>query len=343
MGGSDRQSARTSSGRSTNLALLVLLPVAAITGLVANTIGAGWGLHPSVFHGIVALAILLLSPWKQAIVRSGLGRRGSAAWVSLALLLLVSAALTTGIMHTVGYTGHVGPFTLMQTHIGVALAALVFGFFHYLSHPVRFRRRVDLDRRAFLRAGSLMAGAGLLWLGLEGALDALGVPGGRRRFTGSHETASHDVTHLPVTSWLNDRVPRIEARDWVLDVDGSDYTLSDIASMPQERFDAVLDCTSGWYSKQTWAGVRLDTIVDPGSHRSLVVRSGTGYSRRFPTRDLGQLWLVTHVGGQRLSPGHGFPARLVAPGRRGFWWVKWVVRIETSDLPWWLQLPFPAT
>jgi DMSO/TMAO reductase YedYZ molybdopterin-dependent catalytic subunit len=30
---------------------------------------------------------------------------------------------------------------------------------------------------------------------------------------------------------------------------------------------------------------------------------------------------------------HGAPARLVAPGRRGFEWVKWVVRVELHDGP----------
>ena len=44
-----------------------------------------------------------------------------------------------------------------------------------------------------------------------------------------------------------------------------------------------------------------------------------------------------------LSVGHGFPARLVAPGRRGFWWVKWVDRIELQTTPWWWQPPFPVT
>ena len=29
--------------------------------------------------------------------------------------------------------------------------------------------------------------------------------------------------------------------------------------------------------------------------------------------DLGSMWLVTEVGGKPLSPGHGFPARIVAP------------------------------
>ena len=38
--------------------------------------------------------------------------------------------------------------------------------------------------------------------------------------------------------------------------------------------------------------------------------------------------LATHVGDEPLSPGHGAPVRLVAPGRRGFQWVKWIDRIE---------------
>ncbi|MGH2675460.1 MAG: molybdopterin-dependent oxidoreductase, partial [Actinomycetota bacterium] len=44
-----------------------------------------------------------------------------------------------------------------------------------------------------------------------------------------------------------------------------------------------------------------------------------------------------------LDPGHGYPARIVAPGRRGFWWVKWVERVELSPVPWWWQWPFPLT
>ena len=71
--------------------------------------------------------------------------------------------------------------------------------------------------------------------------------------------------------------------------------------------------------------------------------SATGYSRSFPIEDASKLLLATRVAGDALSPGHGYPARIVAPGRRGFWWVKWVTRIEISDRPWWLQLPFPPT
>jgi len=35
--------------------------------------------------------------------------------------------------------------------------------------------------------------------------------------------------------------------------------------------------------------------------------------------------------------------RLVAPDRRGYWWVKWVTAVELSSAPWWWQPPFPTT
>jgi DMSO/TMAO reductase YedYZ molybdopterin-dependent catalytic subunit len=72
------------------------------------------------------------------------------------------------------------------------------------------------------------------------------------------------------------------------------------------------------------------------------VTSLTGYVRRLPSGDAGRLLLATRVGDAPLSAGHGFPARLVAAARRGFWWVKWVDRIALSEVPWWWQAPFPT-
>jgi DMSO/TMAO reductase YedYZ molybdopterin-dependent catalytic subunit len=77
--------------------------------------------------------------------------------------------------------------------------------------------------------------------------------------------------------------------------------------------------------------------------RSLLVHSVTGYWIRLPVSDVGRLLLATQVGGASLSAGHGYPLRLVAPGRRGYWWVKRVDRIELQTTPWWWQPPFPVT
>src|SRR5207245_7057460 len=108
-----------------------------------------------------------------------------------------------------------------------------------------------------------------------------------------------------------------------------------------DRATATLDCTGGFYSTQEWAGARLDRLIGNASGSSIHVTSATGYDRRFPIHNASEMILATRIGGQPLDAGHGYPARLVVPDARGFWWVKWVTAIEVDDLPHWWQSPFP--
>lgn len=328
--------------RRTNLALLVLVPASVITGLLANTIGRDWVVDPAVVHAVSGLAVAATTPWKSVIVSRGARARRPSRWTSYLLLVLVATTLASGLIHAADATTRIGPLTVMQIHVGGGVIALSLLVLHYRSHPVR-PRAGDLSRRNFLRTAGLAGLATAIWAGWEQSLAVAGSSGADRRFTGSHERSSFDPSGMPVTQWFDDRVQRVDSEDWRLDIDGVEYALAEIADAGRESVTAILDCTSGWYSEQEWEGVRLDRLVDPGSARSIEVRSATGYARRFPIRDLDRLWLVTHAGGTPLSAGHGFPARIVAPDRRGFWWVKWVVRIRTSDLPWWIQSPFPLT
>jgi DMSO/TMAO reductase YedYZ molybdopterin-dependent catalytic subunit len=108
-----------------------------------------------------------------------------------------------------------------------------------------------------------------------------------------------------------------------------------------DEIRATLDCTGGWYSVHDWSGIRLDRVLPATPGLSVVVRSVTGYARRLPSGDASRTWLATRLDGVELPADHGGPVRLVAPGRRGFWWVKWVSSIEIEDTPWWWQPPFP--
>jgi len=74
---------------------------------------------------------------------------------------------------------------------------------------------------------------------------------------------------------------------------------------------------------------------------SLLFRSSTGYARRFSLEEADDLLLATHVEDEALSAGHGFPLRLVAPGYRGYAWVKWVGEFKVSRDPVWLEAPLP--
>jgi hypothetical protein len=219
-------------------------------------------------------------------------------------------------------------------HVAFALALTPLAVWHIAARRTR-PRRTDLSRRTLLRAGALGAAAAGLWVVL---------PGGERRFTGSYEVGSFDPPSMPRTIWLNDRVPRVDPASWRLSAAGRAYGVVDLRAVQQATWRVVLDCTSGWYAEQEWTGVPLRALLsDVGDARSIYVRSATGYGVHFPIADLDRLLLATQVGGAPLAPGHGYPARLVAPGRRGFWWVKWVDTIQPSNRPWWVQPPFPLS
>jgi DMSO/TMAO reductase YedYZ molybdopterin-dependent catalytic subunit len=331
--------------RRTNLALLIVLVVTLATGGLAFAAGTGWGRPVVVAHGLAGLAVLALAPWKSVVVRRGLARRsGAGRWASVAFGVLVLAAVAAGLAHASGALARLGPVSAMQVHVGAALVALPLLAWHAAARGGARPRRTDLSRRALLRAGVVAGGAGLLWLAVEGATRLARLPGAGRRFTGSLAVA--DPGRIPVTQWLDDRVQVLDPSAWRLRVTAGgsarDWTYDELAAYG-DRVEAVLDCTGGWYARAAWEGVRLDRLLPPGATGSVVVTSATGYRRRLPVGDAGSLLLATRLAGRPLSAGHGFPARLVAPGRRGFWWVKWVVSVELDPAPWWRQPPFPLT
>jgi len=331
------------AGRRTNVALMTVLCAAFASGALAFGIGTLDGARlVAMAHGTLGLGLLLLVPWKSAIIRRGLARdapaRGRKTGVALGLLLLLS--VSAGVLHAVsGYRGVAG-VSAMAVHVGAAAMALPFLLIH--ARRRQRIRRSDLSRRTLLRAGAFGVGSLAAYATLAAATSLLRLPGRQRRPTGSYEIGSGDPGEMPVTQWFTDTVPVVSTASWQVSLNVHPIPYSDLAA-GRDTVRAVLDCTGGWYAEQEWRGVALSRLLRqvPVGTRSIDVISSTGYRRRLPLSDIDHLLLATHAAGQPLSEGHGGPVRLVAPGRRGFWWVKWVERIEVTAEPWWLQPPFP--
>jgi len=98
-----------------------------------------------------------------------------------------------------------------------------------------------------------------------------------------------------------------------------------------------LDCTGGFYSTQRWQGISIGRLLDSvtlhtdARYGSFI--SVTSYRWSLPLEEARRALLATHLEAEPLSHEHGFPLRLVAPGRRGFEWVKWITRIEVLTEP----------
>lgn len=332
--------------RRTNLALLVLLVAAFVTGWVAFAVeGTPESRIVAVLHGVLGLGIVVLAPWKSVVVRRGLRREGRHGW-AVAFAVLVAVSLVAGVAHATVGPLEVAGVGALDVHVGAALVAVPLAIVHVTRRPQR-PRLADLSRRTALRFLAVGGAAVLGYLVVESVTAAARLPGARRRGTGSYETGSGDPSAMPITQWFTDDVPDIDLDAYELLVSRPGRPLlrlpyADVLVIAGTTLPTVLDCTGGWWAEQTWRGVKLSTVLGPLDGGSVVVRSVTGYSRRFPLEDADTLLLATHVGDAPLSSGHGAPVRLVAPGRRGFWWVKWVESVTVESEPSWWQPPFPV-
>ena len=334
-----------------NSILLTLLLVELVTGFFGLVSGSAGDAIFIAVHRIAGFAIVAVLFWKVAIIVSSLRRRrsGPKQYASLFLLSLLAVTLSLGFAWS-----YAGPFTFawfsgVSWHIYVGAALAPVAAWHAYTYTKRLPLSFWAERRWFLRAAGI-AVAGFAFTQTTEAASAFFRPAGsERRFTGSYDAARRYGKRFPVVSWLNDSPPRIDAAEWRLSVTGAVERELDIGYEELDQrhgITAVIDCTGGWYSEQDWRGVPVaDILAEAGPSpqaASITVTSATGYYRRFSMAEAGEYLLATHVGDGPLSRGHGYPARLVAPDKRGFEWVKWVVSIEVNESPKWLQFPLPV-
>lgn len=331
------------TSRQVNLALELLMATSLATGVLSWAVELAWARPLTFVHAVSGFSMVLIAPLKiRGPVRAGVRRGGPTRWISMLFGLVVIGAIALGATHSIGLWHGVGYWSALWSHLLLGFVSIPLILWHVISRPVR-PGRVDISRRAVVSGAAVTAGAAGLIGVQEVGVRLLRLDGATRAGTGSHERASFDPERMPVVSWFDDTVPSLDLSDWQVHIGGEIADLEALAS-EAKPLRAVLDCTGGWRSTQNWDVVPLaDVVRAQGSGRSIQVTSATGYSRLFSPADAHRVYVCTGYDGRPLSKGHGAPLRLVVPGRRGPWWVKWITDIDVTDRPAWLQSPFPPT
>lgn len=203
---------------------------------------------------------------------------------------------------------------------------------------LRRERRLAAGRRAFL--GGVAATSGLLAVGVAGgsvgALSPVSFLAQRRPGQGPQG--------VPVNKSARGAGVVATATDpaWRLDVNGAvarplSLSLADLRAMPQTEAELPIACVEGWSASARWRGVAVrDLLARAGAAsgaevtvRSLQQRGLYGRSELNSLQAADRHTLVAlELDGEPLHIDHGFPARLIGPGRPGVEQTKWLAALE---------------
>jgi DMSO/TMAO reductase YedYZ molybdopterin-dependent catalytic subunit len=321
--------------RLTNDLLLGLILLQVLGGVLGWALPEPQALPLYDVHRALGVAVLLVLGWKQAIalssLRRRLARRGgwdrSIVWGTAAGLALL-ATVGLGLAWTLNLISFdwLWGYSPLNVHVFLGIGLVPFVALHMWLRRRQNKISTRLrSRRALLRTGGLAVGTLLGWQAIARFAPAVRLP------SGSKPVGSFNANAFPAEIWLFDSVPRLDPDTWRLRVGARAFTLSELVNLhPQATIQAVLDCTSGWWSEQIWTGVKLMDVLRTARLEAsdLAAVSVTGHRIVLPLGELGDAILATRVGGETLSPGHGFPVRLIVPGYRGYHWVKWLASLE---------------
>ncbi len=310
------------------------------------------GIHITV--GIAAIPLLLAKLWtvypellKWPPIKNvwhALERASIALFVSASLI-----ELTIGLINT--YKWYPWPFPFRQTHywlawiivgslalhIAVKLPLIVEHWRKRPEHAGAPRPAGRWSRRGFLAAVGLgsvalvvtTAGQSFAWLA------PFNIFAPRKMGTGPQS--------IPVNRTASEaRVEKLAADPlWALHINFRDqlaaYTLEQLKAMPLSEHNLPIACVEGWSQYANWRGVpirNLIALVGAPADSLLKITSlepDGGY--RIMTMPAAytedeQTLVALQLNGETLDMDHGYPARIIAPGRPGVLQTKWLKSVE---------------
>jgi len=204
----------------------------------------------------------------------------------------------------------------------------------------------DESRRRFLTRIPGLAVGGLA-LVVIGRVVRDAARGGVQRSTRGQPTqpVTSNRDYYVVSKNLID--PQVSSGSWTLHVGGFvnqklDLRYNDLLAFPTQEQYTTMQCISNGVggeliSNALWKGVPLKTVLNRATiqreAKFVMFRCTDGYTECLPLDFALQdhVILAYQMNGEQLPQKHGFPARLLAPGKYGIKHPKWITDIMLMD------------
>jgi DMSO/TMAO reductase YedYZ molybdopterin-dependent catalytic subunit len=166
------------------------------------------------------------------------------------------------------------------------------------------------------------------------------------------QEAGYDPARLPPGQYLTEKWPVLHAGsipDYPADLAGWDFRLfgevetpvtlswAELSELPTVTVTQDIHCVTRWsrfdatFSGIPWSALRDLARPRPSAHFA-VAHAEQGFTANVPATalELDGALLATHADGEPLTPEHGWPLRLVVPGRYFWKSAKWLRGIELT-------------
>jgi DMSO/TMAO reductase YedYZ molybdopterin-dependent catalytic subunit len=165
------------------------------------------------------------------------------------------------------------------------------------------------------------------------------LPGEATEFMGQKLTPISQQRNnaLAGTQFVNNETYRLVV-DGLVD-NALNLSYADLLAYPQVSKLLDLDCVEGWGFTAKWTGPTLDSIfadAEVKPEAKIAIFYSADAPEGYTSLDLSYIqekYIIIALKDNdiTLPPDRGFPFQVIAEGKYGYKWAKWVTRIELSD------------
>jgi DMSO/TMAO reductase YedYZ molybdopterin-dependent catalytic subunit len=169
------------------------------------------------------------------------------------------------------------------------------------------------------------------------------------------QEAGYDPSRLPPGQYLTEKWPVLHAGDvpdYPSDLAGWDFRVhgeveapltldwNEVTALPTTSVTQDVHCVTRWsrfdaeFTGVAWSTIS-NLVMPRESAHFAIAHAEAGFTSNVPLSSLEAALLVTHADGEPLTPEHGWPLRLVVPGKYFWKSAKWLRAIElrATDAP----------